>query len=68
MEAKSFKVCARNVNIKVHVVTSQMGNEEHIIGNWRKKAVLVRGWHRTWLNCVLVFCKKVKLVSHKIGY
>ena len=28
----------RNVDVKGHVVTSQMGNEEHIIGNWRKSS------------------------------
>lgn len=51
---KSLKVHARARDVRGDSGEVLGGNEEHVIGNWRKGQSVIK-WQRTWLNYVLVF-------------
>lgn len=62
---------ARNTGVQEDTGEVSDGNEEHVIGNWKKGNSCNRVTQRTWLNrvCILVFCERGReLVSNKIGY
>ena len=50
----------RNMDVKGDSGKVSDGNEEHVIGNWRKSHPVIK-WEITWLNYVLVFRGKLNL-------
>lgn len=51
---------SRDTDVKDYSGEISGGNEECVLGTGRK-ALIVRKWQRTWLDCAFGFCGRLNL-------